>query len=95
MSEDKRVKIRELKSKLSSYIKDVRQGTTITVCDREEAVAELRPVSIGAPDAVLKAWASTGDVILPDTTADGYLKRAKVDVSPGLAQQLLDTERGE
>ncbi len=40
----KRVKISELKAKLSGYLAEVRAGETVVVCDRNTPVAQLVPV---------------------------------------------------
>jgi prevent-host-death family protein len=40
------VGIRELKTRLGSYLRDVRRGRTIVVTDRGEPVAELRPITL-------------------------------------------------
>ena len=39
----KRVRIAELKAKLSEYLRDVRRGETIAVLDRETPVAQIVP----------------------------------------------------
>jgi prevent-host-death family protein len=41
----KAVGVRELKTRLGSYLRQVRRGQTIVVTDRGEPVAELRPIS--------------------------------------------------
>jgi prevent-host-death family protein len=43
------VGIRQLKDKLSDYIKSVREGEVVLVTDRGEAVAELCPLGYAAP----------------------------------------------
>jgi len=40
------VGIRELKTRLGRYLREVRQGRTIVITDRGEPVAEIRPVGI-------------------------------------------------
>ena len=42
------VGVRELKTRLGRYLREVRRGRTIVVTDRGEPVAELRPISISA-----------------------------------------------
>lgn len=44
--------IRELKNRLSEYLRQVRNGERVLVTDRGEAVAELRPP--GEPDGTEK-----------------------------------------
>ena len=43
------VGIRQLKDKLSSYLKSAREGEVVLITDRGEAVAELCPLGYGAP----------------------------------------------
>lgn len=43
----KAVGARELKTRLGSYLREVRRGQTIVVTDRGEPVAELRPLLLG------------------------------------------------
>ena len=43
----KRVRIAELKSRLSEYLRAVRRGDTITVLDRETPIAEIVPIREG------------------------------------------------
>jgi prevent-host-death family protein len=40
------VGVRELKTRLGRYLREVRKGRTIVITDRGEPVAELRPVSL-------------------------------------------------
>lgn len=40
--------IKQLRDKLSDYLKEVRRGETVLVTDRGEVVAELRPPGGGA-----------------------------------------------
>ncbi len=41
---NKRVRVAELKAKLSEHLRSVRNGARITVLDRDTAVAELVPI---------------------------------------------------
>jgi prevent-host-death family protein len=43
------VGIRQLKDKLSNYIKSAREGEVVLVTDRGEAVAEICPLGYAAP----------------------------------------------
>lgn len=40
----KKVRIAELKARLSHYLRLVRKGATITVCDRDTPVARIEPI---------------------------------------------------
>jgi len=48
------VRIAELKSRLSEYLRRVRRGETITVLDRETPVARLEPVAAGGSRLVVR-----------------------------------------
>jgi antitoxin (DNA-binding transcriptional repressor) of toxin-antitoxin stability system len=62
------VGIRELKSKLSEYLREVRAGEVFLVTDRDRVVAELRPPRADVPPppdslgAALDSLAAGGDV---------------------------------
>jgi prevent-host-death family protein len=58
---------RELKTRLGQYLKRVRRGETILVTDRDEPVAELRPLTSSADPAVaaLRRLAASGVVAMP------------------------------
>ena len=58
---------RELKTRLGSYLREVRRGRTIVVTDRGEPVAEIRPI------ALAKAGDTAG---LDHLVALGRLSRA-------------------
>ena len=54
---------RELKTRLGTYLQQVRQGRTLVITDRGEPVAELRPIAGDSSDgAVLKRLEATGAV---------------------------------
>lgn len=70
----KAVGARELKTRLGSYLREVRRGRTIVVTDRGEPVAELRPIVL----------AETGDTAQLDRlVALGRLSRSsKAPLAP-------------
>jgi antitoxin (DNA-binding transcriptional repressor) of toxin-antitoxin stability system len=45
----KAVKIAELKNRLSYYLRRVRRGESILVCDRDRVIARIERVGAGAP----------------------------------------------
>lgn len=54
---------RELKVRLGTYLRRVRQGGTLVVTDRGQPVAELRPVGqAGGMDAILAKLEAAGAV---------------------------------
>lgn len=57
---------RELKVRLGSYLKHVRQGHTLIVTDRGQPIAELRPLAAeGGADAILAKLEANGAVARP------------------------------
>ena len=93
----KAVGIRELKNRLSEYVRMVRAGDTVLVTDRGEVVAELRPpgeISREDPsDKILEALARRGHVTIGAANQpDLYPPLPKI-FPKGTAQKLLDEER--
>lgn len=96
----KTVGVRDLKNKLSEYLRHVRLGETILVTDRGEVVAELLPPGQGRVDpsvpAGLQSLVKRGlltlgtpagkDMYPPLTRKQGERRRS--------VAQLLDEERG-
>ncbi|MGO9605611.1 MAG: type II toxin-antitoxin system Phd/YefM family antitoxin [Candidatus Binataceae bacterium] len=66
------VGVKQLKSRLSEYLRLVRGGETVLVTDRDEVVAELRPTRrrLGSADSL--------DEILRSLTERGDLTRASL-----------------
>jgi prevent-host-death family protein len=72
---------RELKARLGSYLRRVRQGRTLVVTDRGQPVAELRPLPGGTSrDAVLAKLKAVGAVT---RTSDKPLARFRPVESRG------------
>lgn len=94
MSKVKRVGIRELKAKLSAYLREVRKGATILVQDRDECVAELRSPASTFDNPVVELWSASGEITVPQI-GKTKLPKSPVCVADNLAQELLDAERGE
>ena len=94
----KSVGVRELKNRLSEYLRAVRAGERVLVTDRGEVVAELAPPGQGhEPDvpAALLVIARRGLVTLGapgDAAAYPALPRRRH--RKRTAAQLLDEERG-
>ena len=62
----KTVGARELKTRLGTYLQQVRDGQTLVVTDRGEPVAELRPLpSDGSLLSALRKLSTRGTVTLP------------------------------
>lgn len=93
------VGIRELKNRLSEYVRLVRAGEEILVTDRGEVVAELRPPMQGEspaePHPGLARLARQGR-LRRGTGNSPEVYPALAGVAPeGTAARLLDQERGE
>jgi antitoxin (DNA-binding transcriptional repressor) of toxin-antitoxin stability system len=93
----KAVGVRELKNRLSEYLRLVRNGEEILVTDRGDVVAELRQPSPrvalpypGLLDAIRRGQARLGMPNRPDLYAALGPAMPK-----GSAARLLDEERGE
>lgn len=95
----KEVGIRELKNRLSEYVRLVRSGEVVMVTDRGEVVAELRPPgqSAGGADRYpgLQALARRGAVTLGEANDPALYELLPPVSAAGLAGRLLDEERGE
>jgi antitoxin (DNA-binding transcriptional repressor) of toxin-antitoxin stability system len=93
----KTVGVRELKNRLSEYLREVRLGTTILVTDRGTAIAEIREPSMGgvplADNSLLQAWIDQGKVRGP-LAARRQVSLSSLRLPDGASQALLDKERG-
>jgi antitoxin (DNA-binding transcriptional repressor) of toxin-antitoxin stability system len=93
----KAVGIRELKDRLSEYLRLVKEGEEILVTDRGDVVAELRQPTPraalpypGLLEAIGSGRARMGQPNRPDL----YAPLGSVQPR-GVAERLLDEERGE
>jgi antitoxin (DNA-binding transcriptional repressor) of toxin-antitoxin stability system len=94
------VGIRELKSRLSEYVRLVREGEVVTVTDRGQVVAELRPPFAGGE--LLQKHPGLADMVrrglarlpLKPNGPDAYPSLPSV-TPPGTAAELLDWVRGD
>lgn len=95
----KTVGLRELKNRLSEYVRQVRAGRAVLVTDRGQVVAELRPP--GAPGDVsgthpgLASLARGGSVTLGAPNDPALYPLLPQALPPGTTQRLLHEERGE
>jgi len=94
------VGIRELKNRLSEYIRLVREGEVVMVTDRGEVVAELRQPVAG--EELLQKYPGLADLVrrglatLPSKPhRPGLYTRLPAVTPPGTAARLLDEERGD
>lgn len=95
----KTVGVRELKNRLSEYLRQVRSGETVLVTDRGEVVAELTPPGYGTAQGDvapgLRALAKRGLATLAATgDASVYPSLPRTRRRKLTAAQLLDQEHG-
>ena len=97
----KAVGIKELKARLSEYVRLVRRGETVLLTDRNEVVAELRPARRRAHRAddledVLDALADAGELCRAAVPKGRWTWRARgLGLPAGTAETLLDEIRAE
>lgn len=97
----KAVGVKQLKARLSEYVRLVKAGETILVTDRDEVVAELRPArrqhrTSDDLEEVLQRLADAGEVTLPSVRKGRWSWRAKgLGLPSGEAQKLLDEIRAD
>jgi prevent-host-death family protein len=94
----KQVGLRELKNRLSEYVRLVRAGEHIQITDRGQVVAELMPPTPAKgpdPTAGLAALERRG--LLRPPTAEGQVRYRRLPrlVPTGTVRRLLDEDRGE
>ena len=97
----KAVGVKELKARLSEYLRAVRGGETLLVTDRNEVVAEIRPVprrpvARETVEDALDALVDAGELSRARVTKQGWRWAPRALGLPnGSANQLLDELRAE
>ncbi len=97
------VGIKQLKARLSEYVRLVKAGETVLLTERDEVVAELRPAHrrLRHPGArheeVLEAMAEAGEVTRASLTKEpGWTWKARgLGLPEGTARSLLDEVRAD
>jgi antitoxin (DNA-binding transcriptional repressor) of toxin-antitoxin stability system len=92
----KAVGVRELKNRLSEYLRLVRSGEEILVTDRGEVIAELRQPSprVTLPYPALMDAIRQGRARIGAGNHPGLYPKTSPLLPPGSATRLLDEERG-
>ncbi len=94
----KSVGLRELKNRLSEYVREVRSGEGVVVTDRGEVVAELIPPRQGVEErgvpSALTALARRGQVTLGASNDAALYPKLPPILKRGRATELLAEERG-
>lgn len=94
----KSVGLRELKNRLSEYVREVRSGEGVLVTDRGMVVAELIPAGQGADEigvsSGLMAGARRGQLTLGASNDAAVYPKLRPILKRHRAIELLDQERG-
>ena len=94
----KAVAVKELKNRLSAYLREVKNGEVVLVTDRGVVVAELRQPSAGAVlgthDQVLERLGAEG-VLVPGLPQDPRAYRPSPLERAVPSRDLLAAERGD
>ena len=94
----KAVAVKELKDRLSSYLREVKNGEVVLVTDRGRVVAELRQprtgVVVSLHDEVLERLCAEG-VLVAGLPQDSRAYRASPLRRAVASGDLRDAERGE
>ena len=95
------VGIRQLKSRLSEYVRPAKAGETVLVTERDEVVAELRPSRRQTPIAdrleeLLDGLATVGEISrAAQPKRDWTWRRRGLELPSGATKVLLDELRQE
>lgn len=84
---------RELKVRLGSYLRRVRQGQTLVVTDRGRPVAELRPMPRGNRDAVLARLEAEGVVTRPIKRTLAPFRPIELERGASLSDAVLEERK--
>jgi antitoxin (DNA-binding transcriptional repressor) of toxin-antitoxin stability system len=94
------VGIRQLKARLSEYVRLVKSGETVLVTEREEVVAELRPARREFPrgtwEDVLDSLAASGELTRASLPKGDWAWKARgLGLPEGTAQGILEEIRAD
>ena len=95
------VGVKKLKAKLSEYLRAVKTGETLFVTDRDEVIAEIRPVSGRLPprndiEDILEGLAQAGELQRARTPkGDWTWKPCGLGLSKDTVDELLDDLRDD
>ncbi len=94
----KAVAVKELKNRLSSYLREVRAGEVVLVTDRGRVVAELRQPGSSTPltahDRALELLCAEG-VLVAGLPQDARAYRSSPLPAAVTSSDMLDDERGD
>ncbi len=92
------VGVKELKNKLSSYLKEVKAGVRLLVTERSTVIAEISAPSsestMTSVSSIEAEWIASGK-LRPAKRKKTIVKPSPISLPEGAAKRLLDFERGE
>ena len=92
----KAVGVKDLKNRLSEYLREVKAGVRIVVTDRQQVIAELRQPDASSPEGAVPSlyyqWCAEGKV-RPPQAKGRRIRQSPVTSRAGLAQELLSEDR--
>ena len=91
----KTVGIRELKNRLSTYLREARAGRTVAITDHGHVVAELTPPRTNGRQDAFAEPVRRGSITLRKNDARVYRPRRKRLLAPGVLRRLLDEVRAD
>jgi antitoxin (DNA-binding transcriptional repressor) of toxin-antitoxin stability system len=97
----KSVGVKQLKSRLSEYLRFVRNGETVLVTDRDEVVAELRPArrqpgTVDSLDGLQDSLAERGEITRASLPKRRWTWKVRgLGLAAGSANALLRETRNE
>jgi antitoxin (DNA-binding transcriptional repressor) of toxin-antitoxin stability system len=95
----KAVGVRELKSRFSAYLREVRAGERVLITDRGEVIAEIGPPGSHneRPDIPpgLMAMARQGLATIGLPNDPSVYKKFRRVLKPGRLKEIIDEDRGD
>jgi prevent-host-death family protein len=91
------VKIAELRRNLSGYLRKVRNGAEILVCDRDTPVARISPIAAEEYSEETLRLAAEGKIRLPEKpwSVEKILALPGPDIPAEALSEAMDWARGE
>jgi len=90
--------VREIRNRLSEYLRRVEKGETVVVTVHGRAIAELGPVrapALARQHSRLEALVLAGVVRPPLEAGDPTAGWSDLRLAPGMAAELIEWDRGE
>ena len=97
----KAIGVKQLKARLSEYLRLVKAGETVLVTDRDQVVAEISPARTTlnparVPGDILDSLAEAGEMTRSRLPKSGWTFTSRgLGLASGTAQRLLDELRDE